>query len=88
MSAIPLTPTSAFEEHDGVELLAKTLVEHGLTTFHVVPGKPASALIDTLGSLGATIVDAHDEKSAMESAIGMSRYRMRGPTGRSAPSSC
>lgn len=54
----------------GVGHLAAAVRRSGIDSLTFVPGAPCTVLIDALADQGATVTDAHDEKSAVEIAIG------------------
>jgi indolepyruvate ferredoxin oxidoreductase, alpha subunit len=63
---------AATELVPAVRLLAEDLIAAGVRHYLAVPGYPATALLDELQRLGATVEDAHDEKTAAEMAYGLS----------------
>ena len=72
MTAEPDAATGPLEQPSGSTRLASELLACGFRDIQMVPGSPATDVIEELDRLGARVEDAGDERSAAEVAFGMS----------------
>ncbi|HET6950068.1 MAG TPA: thiamine pyrophosphate-binding protein, partial [Acidimicrobiales bacterium] len=61
----------------GIDALATALLLGDVRRFLTVPGSPATRLADALVARGAEVINAHDEKTAIETALGLALVGVR-----------